>query len=101
LWEIILNFVAFLENLNFIMGINWDISCFSDIYLAFLENLIFTGAVTNEVEVDPLNPHYLTSAQYLGKDHIVVGGTDRSIIKIIDKVIKVFSGWKKKLPAGH
>ena len=64
-------------------------------FLAFLENLIFTGAVTNEVEVDPLNPHYLTSAQYLGKDHIVVGGTDRSIIKIIDKVIKVFLGWKK------
>ena len=61
--------------------------------MAFLENLIFTGAVTNEVEVDPLNPHYLTSAQYLGKDHIVVGGTDRSIIKIIDKVIKEFSGW--------
>ena len=26
-----------------------------------------TGAVTNEVEADPLNPHYLTSAQYLGK----------------------------------
>ena len=62
-------------------------------FLAFLENLIITGAVTNEVEVDPLNPHYLTSAQYLGKDHIVVGGTDRSIIKIIDKVIKGFSGW--------
>jgi hypothetical protein len=58
--------------------------------LALLENSNFTGAVTNEVEVDPLNPHYLTSAQYLGKDHIVVGGTDRSIIKIIDKVIKGF-----------
>ena len=58
--------------------------------MALLENSNFTGAVTNEVEVDPLNPHYLTSAQYLGKDHIVVGGTDRSIIKIIDKVIKGF-----------
>ena len=44
-----------------------------------------TGAVTNEVEADPLNPHYLTCAQYLGKDHIVVGGTDRSIVKVIDK----------------
>ena len=65
--------------------------------MAFLENLNFTGAVTNEVEVDPLNPHYLTSAQYLGKDHIVVGGTDRSIIKIIDKVIKSFSGWTQVL----
>ena len=49
-----------------------------------------TGAVTNEVEADPLNPHYLTCAQYLGKDHIVVGGTDRSIVKIIDKVSKVY-----------
>ena len=39
----------------------------------------------NEVEADPHNPHYLTCAQYLGKDHIMVGGTDRSIIKIIDR----------------
>ena len=44
-----------------------------------------TGSVVNEVEADSQNPHYLTCAQYLGKDHIVVGGTDRSLIKIIDK----------------
>ena len=40
----------------------------------------------NKCKADPLNPNYLTYTQYLGKDHIVVGGTDRSILIIIDKV---------------
>ena len=44
-----------------------------------------TGAVTNELETDPNNPHYLTCCQFLGKDFVLVGGTDRSIIKIFDR----------------
>ena len=43
------------------------------------------GNVINEVEADPQNPHYLTCAQYIGKDHVAIGGTDRSLVKIIDK----------------
>lgn len=39
----------------------------------------------SELEPDPLYPHYLTSAQYLGKDHVVAAGTDKSIVRVIDR----------------
>lgn len=40
------------------------------------------------MDPDLQSPHYLTSAQYLGKDYIVAAGTDRSIVKIIDRHAK-------------
>ena len=47
-----------------------------------------TGAVTNEVEADPLNPHYLTCAQYLGKDHIVVVELTAVLSKLLIRLVK-------------
>ncbi len=47
-----------------------------------------SGGVIIEIDADPQVPNYLTSAQYVGKDHVVAGGTDRSIVKIIDRHAK-------------
>lgn len=35
--------------------------------------------------MDANNPHYLTCAQYIGKEHVVVGGTDRSLVKVFER----------------
>ena len=45
-----------------------------------------TGNIIQEMDADPNNPHYLTSAQYIGKDYVVAGGTDKSIVKVIDRM---------------
>ena len=47
-----------------------------------------TGAVTNEVEADPLNPHYLTCAQYLGKDHIFLAELALALSKLLIRLIQ-------------
>ena len=44
-----------------------------------------TGGILNEAEMDANNPHYLTCAQYIGKEHVVVGGTDRSLVKVFER----------------
>ena len=42
----------------------------------------------DEIDADPINPNYLTTCQYVGKDYVVAGGTDRSIVKIVDRHAK-------------
>jgi len=37
------------------------------------------------VEATDTLPHYLNCIQYLGKDFIVVGATDRSLIRVYDR----------------
>lgn len=54
--------------------------------LQFLE--YSSGNVIGEVEPDLQHPHYLTCAQYVGKDCVIAAGTDRSIVKLIDRHTK-------------